>query len=94
MSAPSYSLVGLGPIITRWKYFIAGAVTLAGIVSIVVALLLPNVYRSTAIFIPTNPRTADPDRLLEDNTLTGSTLELGGRLKTWTESSPSANRNR
>ena len=81
MSAPSYSLVGLGPIITRWKYFIAGAVILAGIVSIVVALLLPNVYRSTAIFIPTNPRTADPDRLLEDNTLTGSKLELGGRAE-------------
>ena len=76
MSAPSFSLVGLGPIITRWKYFVAGAVVLAAIVSIIVALLLPNVYRSTAIFIPTNPQTADPDRLVD-----GGKLELSGRAE-------------
>ena len=57
-----------------------GAVVLAAIVSAVVALLLPNIYRSTAIFIPTNPQTADPDRLL-DTGLTGSKLELGGRAE-------------
>ncbi|MCC3154643.1 hypothetical protein Q3A66_16630 [Hymenobacter sp. BT770] len=81
MSAPSFSLVGLGPIINRWKYFVAGAVALAAVVSIVVALLLPNIYRSTAIFIPTNPQTADPDRLLEDNVEVRSKLELGGRAE-------------
>jgi len=76
MSAPSFSLVGLGPIINRWKYFVAGAVVLAAAVSVVVALLLPNVYRSTAIFIPTNPQTTDPDRLAD-----GGKLELGGRAE-------------
>ena len=76
MSAPSFSLVGLGPVINRWKYLVAGAVVLAALVSIVVALLLPNVYRSTAIFIPTNPQTTDPDRLVE-----GGKLELGGRAE-------------
>ena len=81
MSAPSFSLVGLGPIINRWKYFVAGAVALAALVSIVVALLLPNEYRSTAIFIPTNPQTADPDRLLDDNVEARSKLELGGRAE-------------
>jgi uncharacterized protein involved in exopolysaccharide biosynthesis len=81
MSAPSFSLVGLGPIINRWKYFVAGAVALAAIVSIVVALLLPNVYRSTAIFIPTNPQTADPDRLLDTNVQNNNKLELGGRAE-------------
>ena len=81
MSAPSFSLVGLGPIINRWKYFVAGAVALAAIVSVVVALLMPNVYRSTAIFIPTNPQTADPDRLLEDNTQMRGQLELSGRAE-------------
>lgn len=81
MSAPSFSLVGLGPIINRWKYFVAGAVALAAIVSIVVSLLLPNVYRSTAIFIPTNPQTADPDRLLEENAQMRGQLELGGRAE-------------
>jgi uncharacterized protein involved in exopolysaccharide biosynthesis len=81
MSAPSFSLVGLGPIINRWKYLVAGAVALAAIVSIIVALLLPNVYRSTAVFIPTNPQTADPDRLLEENAQTRTNLELGGRAE-------------
>ncbi|WP_310392224.1 hypothetical protein [Hymenobacter sp.] len=81
MSAPTFSLVGLGPILNRWKYYVAGAVALAALVSIVVALLLPNVYRSTAIFIPTNPQTADPDRLLEDNSQSRSKLELGGRAE-------------
>ncbi|WP_035566703.1 hypothetical protein [Hymenobacter sp. IS2118] len=81
MSAPSFSLVGLGPIINRWKYFVAGAVVLAAVVSVVVALLLPNVYRSTAVFIPTNPQTADPDRLLEDNALTRGKLELASRAE-------------
>ncbi|GAB3326446.1 hypothetical protein ACFQT0_13330 [Hymenobacter humi] len=81
MSAPSFSLVGLGPIINRWKYYVAGAVALAALVSIVVALLLPNVYRSTAVFIPTNPQTADPDRLLEDNAEVRGKLELGSRAE-------------
>lgn len=81
MSAPSFSLVGLGPIINRWKYFVAGAVALAAIVSVVVSLLLPNVYRSTAVFIPTNPQTADPDRLLQENTEMRGQLELSGRAE-------------
>ncbi|MFD2718547.1 hypothetical protein ACFST9_07460 [Hymenobacter monticola] len=81
MSAPSFSLVGLGPIINRWKNLVAGAVVLAAVVSIVVALLMPNVYRSTAIFIPTNPQTADPDRLLEENGQARNKLELGGRAE-------------
>ena len=81
MSAPSFSLVGLGPIINRWKYFVAGAVTLAAIVSVVVSLLLPNVYRSTAIFIPTNPQTADPDRLLDENVQLRGQLELSSRAE-------------
>lgn len=76
MSASSFSLVGLGPIINRWKYLVAGAVTLAAIVSVIVVLLLPNIYKSTAIFIPTNPQAADPDRLVD-----GGKLELGGRAE-------------
>jgi uncharacterized protein involved in exopolysaccharide biosynthesis len=76
MSAPSFSLVGLGPIINRWKNLVAGTVVLAAVVSIVVALLLPNIYRSTAIFIPTNPQTTDPDRLVD-----GGKLELSGRAE-------------
>jgi uncharacterized protein involved in exopolysaccharide biosynthesis len=72
-------LVGLGPIINRWKYLVGGAVALAAIVSIVVALLLPNIYKSTAVFFPTNPQTADPDRMLEMNNDLKGRLELGGR---------------
>ena len=80
-SAPSFSLVSLGAIINRWKYFVAGAVVLAAVVSVVVSLLLPNEYRSTAVFIPTNPQTADPDRLLDDNAQLRGKLELSGRAE-------------
>ena len=76
MSASSFSLVGFGPIINRWKNLVAGAVVLAAVVSVVVVLLLPNIYKSTAIFIPTNPQAADPDRLVD-----GGKLELGGRTE-------------
>lgn len=76
MSASSFSLLGLGPIINRWKYLVAAAVVLAAVVSVAVALLLPNIYKSTAIFIPTNPQSADPDRLVD-----GGKLELGGRAE-------------
>ncbi|GAA4354624.1 Wzz/FepE/Etk N-terminal domain-containing protein [Hymenobacter saemangeumensis] len=51
---------------------------LAAVVSIVVALLLPNIYKSTSVFFPTNPQTADPDRLLGNNE---NKLELGGRAE-------------
>ena len=74
MSSPSFSLASLAPIVQRWKRLVGMAVALAAVVSIVVALLLPNVYKSTAVFIPTNPQTADPDRLLE-----GAKLEVSGR---------------
>lgn len=81
MSATSFSLVGLGPIINRWKYLVGGAVVLAAVVSIVVALMLPNVYKSTAVFFPTDPQTSDPDRLLEADKEARKMLELGGRAE-------------
>lgn len=77
MSEPSYSLLGLWPIINRWKKLVGAALVLALVVSIAVALLLPNVYKSTAVFFPTNPQTTDPDRIA----IEGSKLELGGRTE-------------
>ncbi|NVO30403.1 GumC domain-containing protein [Hymenobacter lapidiphilus] len=74
MSESSYSLLGLWPIINRWKKLVLAAVVLAAVLSTVVALLLPNIYRSTAVFFPTNPESTDPDRLVD-----GGKLELGGR---------------
>ncbi|HEX8658697.1 MAG TPA: hypothetical protein VF690_14220 [Hymenobacter sp.] len=74
MPTSSFSLLGLWPIVNRWKYLVASAVAAAAIVSTAVALLLPNIYASTAIFIPTNPQSTDPDRLVD-----GGKLELGGR---------------
>jgi uncharacterized protein involved in exopolysaccharide biosynthesis len=75
MSSRSYSLLGLWPVINRWKYLVLGAVALAFVVSAVVALLMPNVYKSTSVFYPTNPNTTDPDRIVTE----GGKLELGGR---------------
>ncbi|WP_426492454.1 hypothetical protein [Hymenobacter sp. 102] len=77
MSESSYSLLGLWPIINRWKKLVGAALLLALMVSVVVALLLPNVYKSTAVFFPTNPQTTDPDRIATE----GSKLELGGRTE-------------
>lgn len=75
MSSRSYSLLGLWPVINRWKYLVLGALALALVVSAVVALLMPNVYKSTSVFYPTNPNTTDPDRIVTE----GGKLELGGR---------------
>lgn len=76
MSERSYSLLGLWPIINRWKALVGAALVLALVVSIVVALFLPNIYKSTAVFFPTNPQSTDPDRIVE-----GGKLELGGRTE-------------
>jgi uncharacterized protein involved in exopolysaccharide biosynthesis len=81
MSATSFSLVGLGPIINRWKYLVGGAVVLAAIISVVVALMLPNVYKSTSIFFATIPESADPDRLLDGSKENRKTLELESRAE-------------
>lgn len=77
MSSRSYSLLGLWPVINRWKFLVAAAVALALIISVVVSLSLPNIYKSTAVFYPTNPNTTDPDRIVSD----GGKLELGGRAE-------------
>ncbi|WP_165903766.1 hypothetical protein [Hymenobacter gummosus] len=78
MSARPYSLLGLWPIVNRWKYLVLGAVSLAAVVSVVVALLLPNIFKSTAVFYPTNPESTDPDRFV---TPEGNKLELSGRTE-------------
>ena len=49
---------------------------LAAVVSTAVVLTMPNIYSSTAVFLPTSPQSADPDRLVE-----GSKLELGSRAE-------------
>ncbi|MCC3159647.1 hypothetical protein LJ737_20565 [Hymenobacter sp. 15J16-1T3B] len=77
MSARPYSLLGLWPIVNRWKYLVLGAVSLAAVISIVVALTLPNIFKSTAVFYPTNPQTTDPDRIV----IEGGKLELSGRTE-------------
>ncbi|UOQ67716.1 hypothetical protein [Hymenobacter volaticus] len=77
MSSPTYSLLGLWPVINRWKSLVLGALLLAMVVSAVVALMLPNIYKSTTVFYPTNPQTTDPDRIVSE----GGKLELGGRTE-------------
>jgi uncharacterized protein involved in exopolysaccharide biosynthesis len=76
MSERPYSLLGLWPIINRWKNLVLAALVLALVLSTVVAFLLPNIYQSKAVFFPTNPQNSDPDRIVE-----GEKLELGGRTE-------------
>ena len=80
MSAPAFSLTRLGPVLYRWKYLVGAAVVLAAVISVGVALTLPNVYSSTAVFLPAIPASADPDRLLgEADGITRTTLILDTR---------------
>lgn len=80
MSSTTYSLDRLWPVINRWKYLIGGAVVLAAIVSALVSLALPNVFASTAVFLPTTPASTDPDRLLgEADGVTRTALGLETR---------------
>ncbi|AYA36804.1 hypothetical protein D3Y59_06880 [Hymenobacter oligotrophus] len=82
MSARTYSLLGLWPIIHRWKRLVLAAVGFAALVSLVVALLLPNIYKSTAIFYPTNAvyptntETSDLDRFITEQ---GNKREISNR---------------
>jgi uncharacterized protein involved in exopolysaccharide biosynthesis len=77
-----FSLAGLRAIFNRWKYLLALATVLAAVVSTAVVLLLPNIYSSTAVFLPTSPQSSNPDRLVEgtkpDRVGEGTKLELGG----------------
>ncbi|WP_324671307.1 hypothetical protein [Hymenobacter sp. GOD-10R] len=77
MSSRTYSLMGLWPVINRWKNLVLAAVGLAFLLSLLVAFFLPNIYRSTAVFYPTNPETTDPDRIVTE----GGKLQLGGRAE-------------
>ncbi|QKG56932.1 hypothetical protein GKZ68_10005 [Hymenobacter sp. BRD128] len=69
-----FSAAGLRGIFQRWKYLLGLALGLAAVISTVVAWSLPNIYSSTAVFLPTSPQSTDPDRLVE-----GSKLEVGAR---------------
>ncbi|SFP70234.1 hypothetical protein [Hymenobacter arizonensis] len=83
MSAPSFSLVGLGPILNCWKYFVAGAGALIAVVSIAVVQHWPDVYRSAAVFIflLTNRQPADSDRLLETQVKSCGKLDVDSRAE-------------
>lgn len=76
-SASPFSLAGLRAIFHRWKHLLGLAAGLAAVGSIIVALVTPNSYSSTAVFLPTSPQSADPDRLVEG----GNKLELGVRAE-------------
>jgi uncharacterized protein involved in exopolysaccharide biosynthesis len=73
-SRPPFSAAGLLAIFHRWKYLLALALVLAAVLSALVARSLPNIYSSTAIFLPTSPQSTDPDRIAE-----GAKLEVGAR---------------
>lgn len=71
-----FSLAGLRALFNRWKYLLGLAVGLAFVVSLGVALVLPDIYSSMAVFLPTSLQSADPSRLVE-----GSKLELSARAE-------------
>jgi capsular polysaccharide biosynthesis protein len=79
-----FSLAGLRAIFNRWKYLLGLAGVLAAVISIIVVLAIPNIYSSTAVFLPTSPQSSNPDRLVEgasSNRGDGTKPELGARAE-------------
>jgi hypothetical protein len=81
MHAPQFvfSLAGLRAIFNRWKYLLGLAGVLALVISTAVALSMPDIFSSVAIFLPTSLQSADPDRLadvVEGPTKNAPRLEL------------------
>ncbi|UOR06207.1 hypothetical protein MUN82_03710 [Hymenobacter aerilatus] len=66
MAVRSYSLPDVWPIINRWKTLLGAAVALAFVVSLLATFLLPNIYKSTALFYPANPENGQPSTRGED----------------------------
>ena len=71
-----FTPAGLRNLWRRWRALLALTLALAALVSAFVARRLPNIYASTAVFLPTSPQSTDPDRLVE-----GAKLELGTRAE-------------
>lgn len=74
MSDSAYSLLRVWPLLSRWWKPIFQSLLLTAVVSTVVALLLPNEYKSTAVFYPTAPQTTNPDQIVAE----GARLSPGG----------------
>ncbi len=74
-SLPPFTPAGLRALFHRWKYLLGLALLLSAGASAFWAWSLPNVYSSTAVFLPTSPQSTDPDRLVEGVIK----LELGAR---------------
>jgi len=75
-----FSFAVLRAIFNRWKYLLGLAGVLALVISTAVALSMPDIYSSVAIFLPTSLQGADPDRLV-DVTRGSTRLELGARAE-------------
>ncbi|QMU31353.1 GumC domain-containing protein [Adhaeribacter radiodurans] len=74
MAATEHNLAGYLPLMQKWRWPILGVTLAACIISAITALLLPNIYRSTAIFYPTNlpdlETTLNPEFILNGEKLT------------------------
>ena len=78
MSERPKNLLGLVPVLNRWKYPILVLCIIAMLGSAGISLLLTNEYQSTTIIYPANILSVDPDRILQGEKIevTGSSVEL------------------
>ena len=54
MAAAEYNLAKFLPVMYKWRWPLGSVTFAAFLVSLITTLLLPDIYRSTAIFYPTN----------------------------------------
>jgi LPS O-antigen subunit length determinant protein (WzzB/FepE family) len=62
------SLTGIFQVMYRWRKAITYLCLAAAVLSVGVALWLPNYYQSTTVFYPASPRLADPMQIFGVNT--------------------------
>ena len=67
MFTERHSLLHVFALVRKWRKPVLLSCLAAFVISVIVALLLPNVYKSTAIFIPAALRDVTPERMMRED---------------------------
>jgi uncharacterized protein involved in exopolysaccharide biosynthesis len=74
MPARPYQLTGIFLLILSWRKPLAGLLLAVALVSTLIAFLLPDTYKSTAIFYPSDLNEVNPEQLMGGSRLTSPEL--------------------
>jgi len=63
MEERTFNLISVIKVLLKWKIHIIIVTSIAAIASVIIALLLPDYYKSAVLFYPSNPKYFDPKAL-------------------------------